>query len=162
MEKVEWVIEHEEDCYINPHPLNKKLIDRSREKQGGHSCCYTLHDSQFLIQTLVLSINKRLMECCPKLRVTATHLHIDNSKSHPSKISIQKIEESGFIQMPQSVHSHSVALCKFFLFAYLKDPLQGREFSSEAQVISAARQILEEIPIEILCKVTEELIHRLR
>jgi hypothetical protein len=32
MERLEWTVKHEGDCHINPHSLNKTLIDRSREK----------------------------------------------------------------------------------------------------------------------------------
>jgi hypothetical protein len=39
MERLEWVIEHEGDYDINPHELNKNLIDRSREKQGSYNFC---------------------------------------------------------------------------------------------------------------------------
>jgi hypothetical protein len=42
-ERLEWVIEYEGEYYINPHELHKNLIDRFREKRGGHDFCYSLY-----------------------------------------------------------------------------------------------------------------------
>jgi hypothetical protein len=59
------------------------------------------YNSQFLTETVLPSIEKKLAECRPKLRTTAAHLHVDNAKPHTSKISIEKIEELSFILVPQ-------------------------------------------------------------
>jgi hypothetical protein len=50
------------------------------------------------------------------LRTTAAHLHVDNAKPHTFKMSIEKIEELGFILVPQSPYSPNLAQCDFFLF----------------------------------------------
>jgi hypothetical protein len=47
------------------------------------------------------SIENKLAECRLKLRTTVAHLHVDNAKIHISKMSIEKIEELGFILTPQ-------------------------------------------------------------
>jgi hypothetical protein len=47
--------------------------------------------------------------------------------------------------------------CNFFFSGYLKGQLGRRQFSGEAQVIFAVRQILEEIPIQSLCAVMENI-----
>jgi hypothetical protein len=43
----------------------------------------------------------------------------------------------------------------------MEEQLEGKQFSIEAQVISAGRQILEKIPIEGLGQVMDESICRL-
>jgi hypothetical protein len=50
------------------------------------------YNSQFFTEAALPSIEKKLAECRPKLRTTAGHLHVDNAKSHTSKMSIEKIE----------------------------------------------------------------------
>jgi histone-lysine N-methyltransferase SETMAR len=77
-------------------------------------------NSQFFTETVLPSIEKKLAECRPKLRTTALHFHIDNAKPHTSKMSIEKIEELGFILVPQPLYSPDLAPCNFFLFGYLK------------------------------------------
>jgi histone-lysine N-methyltransferase SETMAR len=59
------------------------------------------YNSQFFTETVLRSIEKKLAECPQKLRTTAAHLHVDNAKPHTSKMSIEKIEELGFILVPQ-------------------------------------------------------------
>jgi hypothetical protein len=51
------------------------------------------------------SIENKLAECRLKLRTTAAHLHVDNAKIHISEMSIEKIEELGFIPVPQPLYS---------------------------------------------------------
>jgi histone-lysine N-methyltransferase SETMAR len=100
------------------------------------------HNSQFFTETVLPSIEKKLAECHPKLRTTAARLHVDNAKSHTSKMSIEEIEELGFILMPQPPYSPNVAPCDFFLFDYLKQHLEGKHCTREDQVIAAVREIL--------------------
>jgi hypothetical protein len=55
------------------------------------------YNSQFFTETVLLSTEKTLAECLPKLRTTAAHFHVYNAKPHTSKMSIEKTEELGFI-----------------------------------------------------------------
>jgi histone-lysine N-methyltransferase SETMAR len=82
------------------------------------------YNSQFFIETVLPSIEKKLTECRPKLRTTAAHLHVDNTKLHTSKMFTGKIEELGFILVPHQPYSPELAPCDFFLFAYLKQHLE--------------------------------------
>jgi histone-lysine N-methyltransferase SETMAR len=69
------------------------------------------HNSQFFTETVLPSTERKLAECRPKLRTTAAHIHVDNTKPHTSKMSIEKIEELGFILVPQPPYfpsSHQV------------------------------------------------------
>jgi histone-lysine N-methyltransferase SETMAR len=77
------------------------------------------YNSQFFTETVLPSIEKKLAKYRPKLRTTAAHLHVDNAKPYTSKMSIEKIEELGFILVPQPPHSPDLAPCDFFLFGYL-------------------------------------------
>jgi hypothetical protein len=74
------------------------------------------YNSQFFIETVLPSLEKKLAECRPKLRATAAHLHVDNTKPYTSKMSIERIEELGFILVPQLPYSPGLASCDFFLF----------------------------------------------
>jgi transposase len=100
------------------------------------------YNSQFFAQTLLPSIEKKPVECRPKLRTTTAHVHVDNAKPHTSKMSIETIEELGVIPVPQPPHSPDLAPCDFFLFGYLKQHLEGKHFTREGQVISAVRGCL--------------------
>jgi hypothetical protein len=46
-------------------------------------------------------------------------------------MSIEKIEELGFILEPQVPHSTDLAPCDFFLFRYLKQHLEEKHFTRE-------------------------------
>jgi hypothetical protein len=63
------------------------------------------YNSEFFSETVLPSIEKKLEECRPKLPTTAAHLHVDNTKPPTSKMSIEKIEELGFILVPQRPYS---------------------------------------------------------
>jgi hypothetical protein len=76
----------------------------------------------------------RLSVCRPKLKATAAHLHLDSAKPHNSRLSIEKMEEYGFICVPQPFYSPDLAPCDFFLFGYLKFQLEGKTFFDEDTV----------------------------
>jgi hypothetical protein len=82
------------------------------------------YNSQFFTETVLLSIEKKLAECCPKFRTTAAHVHVDNAKPHTSKMSIEKIEELGFILVHQPPYFPDLAPCHFFRSGYLKQDLE--------------------------------------
>jgi hypothetical protein len=62
-------------------------------------------NSQFFTETVRPSIEKNFPACRPKLQKTATDLHVDNAKPYNSKMSIEKIEQLGFILVPQPPYS---------------------------------------------------------
>jgi transposase len=106
------------------------------------------YNSQFFTETVLPSIEKKLAECRPKLRTTAAHLHVDNAKPHTSKLSIEKIEELGFILVHQPPYSPDLAPCDFFLFGHLKQHMEGNHFTREDQVIVAVREVFDKIPLQ--------------
>jgi histone-lysine N-methyltransferase SETMAR len=99
--------------------------------------------------------------CRPKLKATTAHLHIDNAKSHNSRVSIRKTEEYGFIHVPQPPYSPDLAPCDFFLFGYLKSQLAGKTFFDEDDVKEEMRRIVTEIPINLLHSVMDEWVCKL-
>jgi hypothetical protein len=76
------------------------------------------YNSHFFTEIILPSIIENLSVARPKLKATAAHLHIDNAKPHNSRLSLQKIEEYGFIRVPQPSYLPDPAPCDFFLFGY--------------------------------------------
>jgi histone-lysine N-methyltransferase SETMAR len=120
------------------------------------------YSSQFFTETLLLSIEKKLTECRPKLRTTAAHLHVDNAKPDTSKMSIEKIEELGFTLMPQPPYVPGLAPGDFFLFGHLKQHLEENHFTREDQVIAAVREVFDKIPLQTFQNVIDDWQYRLR
>jgi transposase len=120
------------------------------------------YNSQFFTDTVLPSIEKKLAECRPKLRTTAAHLHVDNAKPHTSKMSIEMIEELGFILVPQPPYFPDLAPCDFFLFGYLKQHLEGKYFTREDQMIAAVREVFDTIPLRTFQNVMDDWEYRLR
>jgi histone-lysine N-methyltransferase SETMAR len=87
------------------------------------------YNSQFFTETVLPSIEKKPAECRQKLRTTAAYLHVDNAKPKSSKISIEKIEELGFILLHRPPYSPDLAPCGFFLLGYVRQHLEGKHFT---------------------------------
>jgi hypothetical protein len=102
------------------------------------------------------SIEKKLAECRPKLRTTAAYLHVDDAKPGTYKMSIEKIEELGFIPMPQPPCSPDLAPCDFFLFGYPKQHLEGKHFTRGDQVIAPVREVFDKIPLQTFPNVMDD------
>jgi hypothetical protein len=101
------------------------------------------------------SIENKLVECRPKLQTTGAHLHVDKGKPYTSKMSVEKIEELGFILVPQPPYSPDFAPCDFFLFGYLKQHLEGKHFTRE-DVITAVMEVFDKIPLQTLQNVMDD------
>jgi hypothetical protein len=63
------------------------------------------HGAEIFAQAVLPTIDLKLAERCPKLPATAAQLHTDNATPLISKTSIQKIEQLGFVQVPQAASS---------------------------------------------------------
>jgi hypothetical protein len=120
------------------------------------------YNSQFFAETVLPSIEKKLAECRPKLRTTAAHHHADNAKLHNSKMSIEKIQELGFVLVPQLPYSSDLAPCNFFLFGYLKQHLEGKHFTREGQVTTAVMEAFDKTLLQTFQNVTGDWLYRLR
>jgi hypothetical protein len=62
-------------------------------------------------------------------------------------MSVEKIEELGFILVPQPPYFPDPAPCDFFLFGYLKHHLEGKHFTREDHVIPVVRDVFDKIPL---------------
>jgi hypothetical protein len=118
------------------------------------------YNSQFFTETILPSLVARLPVRLLKPKARAAHLHLDNAKPHDSRLSLEKMEEHGFIRVPQPSYSPDLALCDFFLFGYLKVQLEGKTFFDEDSVKEEVRRILMEIPVTLLHSVMDEWIQR--
>jgi hypothetical protein len=77
-------------------------------------------------------------------------------------MSIEKIEELGFILVPQPSHCPDLGPWDFFLFSYLKQHLEGKHFTREDQVIAAVRDVSDKIPLQPFQNVMDDWQYRLR
>jgi hypothetical protein len=92
------------------------------------------YKTQFYTKITLLSIITILSLCCPKLKVTAAHLHINNSEPYHSRLSIHKIEEYKFICVSLPSDSFDLTPCDFLLFGIIKSQLKGKIFFNEDSV----------------------------
>jgi hypothetical protein len=76
-------------------------------------------------------------------------------------MSIEKIEELGFILVPQPPYSPGLAPCDFFLFGYLKQHLEGKHLTREDQVIVGVRDVFDKIPLQMFQNVMDDRQYRL-
>jgi hypothetical protein len=86
------------------------------------------YNSHSFTEIIRPSIVENLAVARPKLKAKAARLNINNAKPHNSRLSLQKIEEYGFIRVPQLPYSPGLAPCDFFSFGYLKSQLEGKTF----------------------------------
>jgi hypothetical protein len=119
-------------------------------------------NSQFFTETILPSLVAGLSVCRPKLKAKAAHLHGRNAKPYNSQLSPAKMEEYGFIRVPQPPYSPGFAPCDFFLFGYLKFQLESKTFFDEYSMKEEVKRILTEIPVNLLHSVMDEWIHRLK
>jgi hypothetical protein len=77
-------------------------------------------------------------------------------------MSIEKIEELGFILVLQPPYSASLAPCDFFLFGYLKRCLERKQFTTEEYVFSAVREGFDKIPLQTFQNVMDDWQYRFR
>jgi hypothetical protein len=77
-------------------------------------------------------------------------------------MSIEKIEELGFILVAQPLYSPDLAPCDFFLFGCLKQYLEGKHFAREDQVITAVMEVFDKILLQTLQNVMDDWQYRWR
>jgi hypothetical protein len=77
-------------------------------------------------------------------------------------MSIEKIEELGFIVVPRPAHSPDLAPCDFFLYGHLKHHLEGKQFTGEVQVISAVREVFDKILLHTFKNAMNDWQYRLK
>jgi hypothetical protein len=63
-------------------------------------------------------------------------------------MSIERIEELGFILVSQPPYFPDLAPCDIFLSGYLRQHLEGKHFTKEGQVVAAVREVFDRIPLQ--------------
>jgi histone-lysine N-methyltransferase SETMAR len=71
------------------------------------------YNSHFFTEIILPSVVENLSVARSKLKATADYLHVDNTKPHNCRLSLQNIEEYGFIRVPQPPYSPDLAPCDF-------------------------------------------------
>lgn len=67
----------------------------------------------------------------------------DNAPVHKSRVAMEKAKSLGFELLPHPPYSPDLAPSDFYLFPNMKKHLRGRVFSSDDEVISAVKVVLE-------------------
>jgi hypothetical protein len=106
---------------------------------------------QFVIETVLPSIGTILLVCRPKVKTRAARMHIDNTKTQNSRLSIRKMEECGFICIPQTPDAPELAPYDFFMFGDRKFQLESKTFLDEDDLKKQVTRMLTEVLI--LCSV---------
>jgi hypothetical protein len=77
-------------------------------------------------------------------------------------MSIEKIEELGFVLVAQPPYSPDLAPCDFFLIGYLKQHLEGKHFTWEDYVIGSVMDVFDKIQLRTFQNVMDNWLYRLR
>lgn len=110
--------------------------------------------SEKLLPELFTKIKKRR----PKRGTNGIMLHLDNARPHLVE---DKLKEMGIIRLPHPPSSPDLAPSDFFLFGYLKEKLEGKNFVNEEDLKKETISIMKNIEKETLKKVFNEWIKRL-
>jgi hypothetical protein len=71
-------------------------------------------------------------------------------------MSIEKIEELGFVLVPQPLYFPDLAPRDFFLPGHLKQHLEGKHFTREDLVIAAVRDVFDKISLQTFQSVMDD------
>jgi hypothetical protein len=76
-------------------------------------------------------------------------------------MSTEKIEGLDFILMPQPSYLPDLTPCDFFLFGDLERNLEGKQFTTEEQVISPVREVFDKILLHTFQNMMDDWQYRL-
>jgi histone-lysine N-methyltransferase SETMAR len=119
------------------------------------------YNARYFTDTVLPSIERKLLIQRPRLGTRGALLHIDNATPHTAQKSRDAIAALRLRQVPHPPYSPDIAPCDFFLFGYLKDKLSGSTFHSDNEVISAVSFILGQIPKEMFEHVMDGWLEKL-
>jgi transposase len=86
--------------------------------------------------------------------------HWDNAPIHTTRMTVAKIRELGMSQVHDPSYSPDIAPSDYFLFAYLKQRLQGSSYDSSDELFSAITNLMENLEKLLLRRVVDEWISR--
>lgn len=124
-------------------------------KNGEH------FNSSYMIQEIFPALYNEMLKTRPKIGLQGTKIHIDNAKSHNSKMTMNEIDKYRMKRMPHPAYSPDIAICDFWFFGMLKDHLKGMQFNDENELFNEISTFCKEIPQNEFQKAFEEWIHRL-
>ena len=90
-----------------------------------------------MVDDILPSLEKKVIRYRPKSGLKGIKLHIDNARSHNSKMTMQSISNYKIVRIPHPPYSPDIAPCDFWLFGKLKEYLKGKRFDSETELFDA-------------------------
>jgi histone-lysine N-methyltransferase SETMAR len=103
-------------------------------------------DSGYFINNIVPAV---ALVCYPNGRQPRQRrcvLHFDNAPAHKTKEVGQCLGHYDLLRFEHPPYSPDLAPCDFFLFGYLKTRLQGKQFTTEGDLMSGIRDLIGGIP----------------
>ena len=82
-------------------------------------------------------------------------IHLDNTRPH---LINNVVHQNGLKRFDHPPYSPDFSPSDFFLFCYLNNLLEDKNFDSDQQLITEVCLILNNIPIKILCDIFDEWI----
>jgi histone-lysine N-methyltransferase SETMAR len=113
----------------------------------------------FFTESILPSIVEHRARNRPTKRACGTFLHLDNARPH---LAADEFEELGIRRLPHPPYSPDLAPCDFWLFAHLKQCLEGQFFDDDIQLRLAVSAILMAIDIDVFVRVFDEWKRRLQ
>ena len=91
--------------------------------------CDESYNSQYHIDNILIPLAEIKSEIWKQSDKRKIWLHLDNSMLYNSIMSMKKYDELGFKRPPHPAYSPDVAPSDFYLFGYLEQKLQGKQFN---------------------------------
>lgn len=114
-----------------------------------------------MVDDILPSLEKKVIRYRPKSGLKGIKLHIDNARSHNSKMTMQSISNYKIVRIPHPPYSPDIAPCDFWLFGKLKEYLKGKRFDSETELFDALLTFSMQISKNEITRVFNEWIRRL-
>jgi len=114
---------------------------------------------EYFIEEVMTPLYNIICNKRPKKKTNGHFLHFDNAAPHRVD---EIIIEMGFTRLPHPAYSPDLAPTDFFLFGYMKNLLEGKEFETPDHLFSEVSKILMSIPKSMLQDAYYEWIKRLR
>lgn len=118
-------------------------------------------NSQYMVDDILPSLEEKVIRYRPKSGLKGIKLHIDNARSHNSKMTMQSISNYKIVRIPHPPYSPDIAPCDFWLFGKLKEYLKGKRFDSETELFDALLTFSMQILKNEITRVFNEWIKRL-
>jgi len=119
------------------------------------------YTSEFCTSKIIQSLDAALRSSRPQLWLAGTCLHWDNARPHVASNTREDLISRRVHILPHPPYSPDLSPSDFFLFGYLKYPIQGKKFPTSPELVTNLEQIMSDIWRDMLQKVYSEWIDRL-